>query len=215
MINIAIVDDHILTLKGIELVLSEKDNIIIRNAYTDGTELLELLKNKEHDIQLVILDLNMPKINGVEMCKRIKSKYPEIKIIILSMIEEVSMVKRMSKYGADGYLLKNNIQDELLPAIESVMSGATYFNQNIRSAIFQSANNTSSPPESKSTRPRLSKREIEVLKLIVAEYTTPQIAKELFISEGTVITHRKHLLTKTNAKNTAGLVRIAMEWGFV
>ena len=215
MIRVAVVDDHILTLKGIEFVLSDAKNITIADTFTDGYALLNILKSQDIQIDLVILDLNMPTINGVEMCKTIKANHPEIKVIILSMIDDVRMVKRMSKYGADGYLLKNNIQDELNKAINEVMAGNLYFNKEIRMAMLKSANDSPQQYRNKALRPQLSRRETEVLKLIVQEYTTPLIAAELYISEGTVITHRKHLLTKTNAKNTAGLVRIAIEWGLV
>ncbi|NND05565.1 MAG: response regulator transcription factor [Saprospiraceae bacterium] len=213
MIRVALVDDHILTLKGTQQVLSETEHMLIVGAYTDGHLLLDLLASEVSNVDLVITDLNMPKINGVDLCKRIKRKYPAIKVLILSMIDEPNMVFRMLKYGADGYLLKNEIQNELMDAITSVLQGKKYFNQPIDHLLSTSHN----PNErsSRTMRPNLSRREKEVLDLIIKEYTTPEIAEALFISEGTVATHRKHILSKMGVKNTAGIVRVAIEWSLL
>ena len=213
MIRVALVDDHILTLKGTQQVLSEAEHILIVGAYTDGHLLLDLLASEVSTVDLVITDLNMPKINGVELCKKIKRKYPATKILVLSMIDEPNMVFRMLKYGADGYLLKNEIQNELMDAISSVLQGKKYFNQPIDHLLSSSPN--SNEPRSRTMRPNLSRREKEVLDLIIKEYTTPEIAEALFISEGTVATHRKHILSKMGVKNTAGIVRVAIEWSLL
>ena len=213
MIHIALVDDHILTLKGTQQVLSESQDMLVVGAYTDGHLLLELLASEVAQVDLVIIDLNMPKINGVELCKKIKRKFSSVKVLILSMIDEPNMVFRMLKYGADGYLLKNEIQNELMAAISSVLNGKKYFNQPIDHLLASSHN----PNEraSRTMRPNLSRREKEVLDLIIKEYTTPEIAEALFISEGTVATHRKHILSKMGVKNTAGIVRVAIEWSLI
>ena len=215
VIRVAIVDDHILTLKGAEQTIAEGHDIEVVLASTNGKDLLEYLKNNPDSIDVILVDLNMPIINGVELTKRITAHYGKIKIIVLTMIDEVNMIQRMLDYGANGYLLKNNIQNELVTAIQEVYKGNTYYNNNIREALFKSSLSLSPKVTNNDFRPKLSKREKEVLKLIIKEYTTPEIANELFISEGTVITHRRHLLTKMNAKNAAGLVRIAMDWGLV
>ena len=213
IIRVGIVDDHVLTLKGTEVVVKEAENIALIFSSTNGFDLLDHLELNPLSIDIILLDLNMPEINGVELTKRIKSKHGHIKIIVLSMIDDVKMIHRMQNYGAEGYLLKNNVQNELITAIHQVHQGNTYYNENIRKALFEKGEKRMSFVGKSSLRPRLSKREKEVLRLIIKEYTTPEIARTLFISEGTVITHRKHLLTKMNAKNTAGLVRIALEWG--
>ena len=214
-IKVAFVDDHILTLKGTQQILIDHKDIDIVLISTNAKEILNSLKINANKFDVILMDLNMPIMNGVELTKKIKSSYSHVKIIVLSMIDDVNMIHRMVRYGVDGYLLKNNIQDEMSTAIRQVYQGGTFFNQNIREALIKSDKNLYQKTPDNKLRPRLSKREKEVLDLVVKEYTTPEIAKELYISEGTVITHRKHLLSKMNAKNAAGLVRIALEWGLV
>ncbi|NND34134.1 MAG: response regulator transcription factor [Saprospiraceae bacterium] len=214
MIRIGIVDDHILTLKGIQQMLSDEEDLLVSVAFTDGHQLLNHLALNPESVDVLILDLNMPNINGVELCKKVRATYPDFKIIVLSMLDDVSLIERMIKYGANAYLLKNSMQDELVEAIHSVIDGKQYFNQHIRRLItFKSKKAVKSSDNT--MRPKLSRRELEVLQLIVKEYTTPQIAEELFISQGTVITHRKHILSKMGVSNIAGMVRVAMDWGLI
>lgn len=214
MINIGIVDDHILTLRGTQEMLSHEKNLQVVVACTDGNELLNHLALDPDSIDLLILDLNMPNINGVELCKKVRATYPKIKIIVLSMLDDVRLIERMIKYGANAYLLKNSMQNELTEAIQSVVKGSQYFNQHIRQLL--SFKNKKQEKSSDNTmRPKLSRRELEILQLIVNEYTTPQIAEKLFISQGTVITHRKHILSKMGVSNIAGMARVAMDWGLI
>ena len=214
MIRVALVDDHILTLKGAKELLKSDEDIQVVYDSSDPLNFQAFLNDNGIDVDIIIVDLNMPHLNGVELTKKFKIIYPNLKIIVLSMIDEANMIQRMLKYGVEGYLVKNNIQNELISAVKEVASGNTYLNKDVERILFRNSQK-SIKREKVKTRPRLSSREKEVLALIVQEYTTPEIAEELFISQGTVITHRKHLLSKMNVKNTAGIVRVALEWGLV
>lgn len=211
-ISVILVDDHILILEGLEQLLNQTSGVKVLNKFTSAKSAFEYLENNEVDI--VITDLDMPEMNGIDMIKRIRKEKPDQKIIVLSMMAAHSIINRMIRYDVNGYLLKNEAQDELKPAIDAVMSGQTYYNKEVKEAIFKEPN-ASTPSKSKRFFPKLSKREIEVLDLIAKENTTSEIAKLLFISEGTVITHRKHILAKLDVKNTAGIVRRAFELGYI
>ena len=204
MIKIIITDDHPSLREGINTVLSQEKDIQVIGFAENGADLLKLLATAQPD--LVLVDINMPVMNGIEATKEIKSKYPEIKVIVFSQYDEKRFVKRVLKEGANGYLLKSATSSELAKAIKMVMNGAIYLSEELPS-IFE---------EKKKRKPDylfadLSSREIEVLKLICDEKTTEEIAQILFISHNTVESHRSNILIKTGVKNTAGLVKWAIE----
>jgi len=210
MISVILVDDHKLILEGISNVLNEEKDITILSTYTLATEALKFLEN--NDVDIVITDLDMPEMNGIRFINAARKIKPALKFIVLSMLDEQSIINRMVKYEVNGYLMKNKAQSELAKAIRSVGAGDNYYNKEIRAKIFNTTEQKETPD---SSIPRLSKREKEILKYVVHEHTTKKIAEILFISEGTVITHRKHIQAKLGAKNTAGVVRIAMELGLI
>lgn len=210
-IKIILIDDHKLILSGIELLLAPHKDIQITASFTSGKEALDYYKS--HYVDIVITDLDMPEKSGITLIKNIRSLNPNQKVIVLSMIDQDSIIRRMLKYNVNGYLMKNEAQAELVTAIRKVQTGETYYNKEIRTFLFQKGNHNPQPT-SKSI-PHLSIREKEVLQLIIQELTTKEIAQKLFISEGTVITHRKHILIKLDVKNTAGMVRKALELGLV
>ncbi|GJM35495.1 MAG: DNA-binding response regulator [Saprospiraceae bacterium] len=212
MINVLIADDHQLVIDGIKLMLSDESGLICAGEANDGVQALALLKEKPFD--LVILDINMPVLNGVETCKQIHRDYPDVKILALSMLKEASLIKLMLKNGAHGYLLKNAGKDEVLEAIRAVLAGKKYFSEEVSDIIMASLAG-SNPKTKTSPFPKISRREKQVLQLIVEEYTTAEIAEKLFISFGTVETHRRNLLIKLGARNTAGLVRTSLEYGLL
>ncbi len=211
MIQIVLIDDHKLILNGISQMLAAHDDIEILSSFTNALEGANYVL--EHLVDVLVTDLDMPKFSGIDLIKKVRLKKPDQKIIVLSMIDERSIINRMIKYDVNGYLMKNEAQNELAHAIRKVAGGEIFYNKEIRQLLFRS------PPKnhqkSKDKIPRLSAREKEILRLIIDEKTTPQIAETLFISEGTVVTHRKHILSKMGAKNTAGMVRIALELGLV
>ncbi len=146
-------------------------------------------------------------MNGVEACKKLKKEKPQIKIIILSMISEVKMIQNLMNYGANGYILKNSGKEEVILAIEEVMAGKNHFDKRIIEMMLY-------PDQTKEVKdenlhPSLSRREKEILKLIIEELTTAEIAKKLFIGFGTVESHRRNMMGKLGVRNTAGLVSAA------
>lgn len=212
MIQIMIVDDHQIVIDGLKLMLHGQPEMRCTVEANDGFEALKKLK--VHPVDIAILDVNMPKMNGIELCKLLKESHPQIKVVALSMFRETSLVKTMLKHGAQGYLLKNAGKDEVIQAIYQVQAGKKYFSEEIKDDIMNSFNKDRQKANN-SPFPQISRREKQVLQLIVDEYTTSEIAGKLFISFGTVETHRRNLLIKLGARNTAGLVRVALEYGLL
>lgn len=211
MIYLAVVDDHSLMLQGLELMFREEADIHLNGLYQNGPSLLAALKGGER-IDLILMDIHMPDTNGIELCKAVKKAYPEVKVIGLSMVSKLSLVKLMIRNGASGYLHKNAGKEEVLLAVRRVANGKKYFSEDIASLLLGDARPSRS---NRSPFPALSRREKEVLQLITDEKTTQEIADELFISFGTVETHRRNILSKLGARNTAGLVRIALEYNLL
>ncbi|UII25874.1 response regulator transcription factor [Fulvivirga maritima] len=204
-ISIIIIDDHKIFLEGISSLLEDVPNFEIIGTAGNDKEAYRLLE--EHQINLVICDISMPEINGLDLCVAIKKKYPDTNTLILSSHGDIQSISRGVKYEVDGYLLKNTAKDELIKAIETIHNGGNYFSKDVKDLYIKNAFERKSLPE----QPRLSKKEIGILRLIAEEYTTQEIADKIFISQNTVNTHRRNLLTKLNVKNTAGLVRYAVE----
>ncbi len=209
-INILIADDHTMFVDGMESILGgEKDFKVVGRSY-DGPSVLEFLK--QNKVDLVLLDVNLPGMNGIEVCKEITTKYPESKVLAISMFNEESFVTEILNNGSKGYILKNTGRDELLKAIRTVAQGNSYFSGEVTEIIMKGLmNKRKSSSKSAVFFPKLSRREKEILKLIAQEFTTQEIADSLYISLKTVESHRASLLSKLNARNSVGLVRIAME----
>lgn len=210
MIKILIADDHKMFVDGIESILMPEDGIEVVARCYNGGEVEKLVE--EHGVDLLLLDVNLPGMNGIEVCKRMQIVNPELKIIAISMFNEESYVSEILTNGASGYILKNTGREELLKAVKNVHAGLSYFSEEVKSTIMKGLMGQNQKKEaSKEFYPKVSKREKEVLALIIDEHTTQEIAKKLFISLKTVESHRSSLLNKLNARNTAGLVRIAIE----
>jgi len=209
MITVFIIDDHKMVIEGFKLLLkNEVDIEVVGHAY-DAWAAYEVLPKIQPDV--VLLDINMPEINGIDACKHLTALMPNLKIIAITMHKEASLIKMMLANGAKGYVLKNAGKNELIEAIETVQKGKMYLDDVSNEIVI----NTMSNSKKKNTNalfPKLSRREKEVLRLILDEHTTQEIADKLFISFGTVETHRRNMLIKTGTRNTAGLVRIALEY---
>ena len=205
--------------KGLRKVLLVDDHKIIRNVLSkflednlqaeiieanNGIEGIKLLDN--HDFDLVIADINMPRMDGIEMTKQIKTKYPSMRVIALSMMDDSVSIKKMLKAGASAYVLKEGDVNELLKAIEKVIDGESYYSPAVTESIMSSISDSRQAYKEAD----LTKRELEVLELIFKEKTNKEIADELFISLRTVETHKHHIMEKTGAKNMAGLVKFAI-----
>ncbi|NOX85775.1 MAG: response regulator transcription factor [Chlorobi bacterium] len=204
MIRLIITDDHPIVRDGIELILSSEKNIQIAGYVREGAELLRMLEGTKADV--ILMDLNMPGMNGIEATQRVKEKYPNIKILCFSQYDEKRFVRQVFKRGANGYLLKNAAAAELILAIKAVVKGDIYISEDL-SDIFEKKPKR----KSKYSTPKLTSRELDVLNEICAEKNNREIARSLLISHNTVETHRANLLLKVGAKNTAGLVKWALQ----
>jgi DNA-binding NarL/FixJ family response regulator len=206
MINLLIADDHQLLIDGIKTALSDVEFIQVAGEVHNGNEVLNVLSASEIDV--ILMDINMPEMDGLDCTKLVKKSFPVVKVIALSQFDEARFVKRMVKNGASGYLLKDASKQELVQAIQTVYDGKTYFSESLSFNLI----NFGSKRISKTTLfPNLSEREIEILNFICKEYSSQEIADELYISFHTVETHRANLMVKAGVKNTAGLVRWALE----
>ena len=209
-INLLIADDHTMFLQGIISLLEQEPNITIVDKAVNGIEALEIVKKGVVDF--IILDISMPEMDGIELSKILKKQHPEVKILIVSTHSNVMIVSRLIRIGVNGYLLKNAEKEELLKAINTIASGENYFAEELEEKYLL---NSSKIEKQVSNLTELSSREKEILVLIAQEYNTAEIAEKTFISLNTVNTHRRNLLSKLNAKNTAGLVKYAVENGLV
>lgn len=209
-IRIIIADDHQLVIDGIRSIL-EKEDVIILGEARDGKELIEKIKDLTPDI--VLLDINMPGMDGVEATRRINMLFKKVKILILSTYDDIRLIKEILKLGAQGYVLKTATRTELIKAIYALDEGHTYFSREISDKVLHNLMKENTQSDSNSALPPvgLTKREREILKYIAMEFSGPQIAKELHISINTVETHRKNLFRKTKSKGTVGLVKYAMK----
>lgn len=205
-----IADDHNMFVEGIESILEGHEHIqVVSKCYT-GPEVFERMPVDKPDV--ILLDINLPVMNGLEVCQKLNKEYPAVKVLALSMHNEESFVMEILKYGAQGYILKNTGKKELITAIETIYAGQSYFSEEVTETIMKSlVNQRSGNKKTTSLAPKISRREKDVLELIVREYTTQEIADTLFISLKTVESHRRSLLTKLGVRNTAGLVRVAIE----
>ena len=210
MIRVMIADDHNMFVEGVESILYGIDNIqVVAKCYT-GPEVFEKLATTPADV--ILLDINLPVMNGIEVCQKLNKEYPDVKVLALSMHNEESYVTEILKYGAQGYILKNTGKKELIHAIETIHNGQSYFSEEVTETIMKSlVNQRTGNKKSAVAAPKISRREKDVLELIVREHTTQEIADTLFISLKTVESHRRSLLTKLGVRNTAGLVRVAIE----
>jgi DNA-binding NarL/FixJ family response regulator len=209
-IKILIADDHTMFLQGIISLLEQEPNIEIVGKAVNGLEALQVIE--QIPVDLLILDISMPEMDGIELSKILKKKFPAIKILVVSTHSNVSIISRLIRIGVNGYLLKNAEKAELLKAINTIASGDNYFSEETEE---KHLSNNLRIEKQVSTLTELSSREKEILVLIAHEYNTAEIAEKTFISLNTVNTHRKNLLSKLNAKNTAGLVKYAVENGLV
>ncbi|MFZ4427805.1 MAG: response regulator [Saprospiraceae bacterium] len=212
MIRILIADDHRLVIDGIRLMLESAEDMECTGEAYNGKEALSLLEKVPADV--LLLDISMPEMDGLECSRIVKSRFPEVKILVLSMFKEAALVKSMLRHGASGFLLKNAGKDEVIEAIRQVYAGKQALSAEILEMVADSFASRAAKPVA-NPFPRLSRREKQILQLIAEEKTTSEIAEALFISFGTVETHRRNILAKLNARNTAGLIKTALQYGLI
>ncbi|PZR19934.1 MAG: DNA-binding response regulator [Flavobacterium psychrophilum] len=213
-IKVLIVDDHQLMIEGLKVLLEDEEYISVVSGATSMTEALDFLKDNSVDI--IMMDINMPEASGMEITKKVKELYPAIKIIALTMHEDISVISKMIKAGASGYILKRTNMQEVIDAIKIVHQNGRYLSANVQNVIMD---NLMSPAElldaAEETKPVLSARELEVLQLIAKEYNNEQIGEALYISERTVEAHRRNIFIKTKTKSIVGLIKYAFNEGLV
>jgi DNA-binding NarL/FixJ family response regulator len=202
-VKVFIVDDHPMVVAGLNSLLEQLENIEVVGAVSNAFDAIPFLKKNTVDV--VLLDINLPDISGIDLCKKINKEFSQIKILGISTFSERSYISRMIENGASGYLIKSASKEEIAEAIETVVKGKIYLSVPMEHLMRPIRIDL---PD---TLPALTKREKEILSLIAEGLTNNQIAEQLFISTLTVDTHRKNLHTKLNVSNTASLIRLAVE----
>jgi DNA-binding NarL/FixJ family response regulator len=209
-IKVFIVDDHSIFRKGLMLQLKEIKTIEVIGEASNGKEIIEYLETNS-EIDIILLDIKMPVMDGIEAAGIISVKYPKIKIIALSMFDEEEYFQNMLDAGVDGYLLKNVSKEELERAITFVSSGNNYYSSEMFPILTKKFTHKKDTTEKLLPIDTLTKRELEILQLITDGFTNHEIAETLFISQRTVDGHRNNILSKTGAKNTVSLVTMALK----
>ena len=199
-----ITDDHYMVIEGIRSLLSAEPRIEWMGHAMNAESCLAFLRQQQPDV--ILMDINLPDQSGIDLCRNVKSTYPFIHVLALSSFNQQSFVEKMLESGASGYVLKNATREELLEAMESVMEGRRFLSPEVSSAIEKNGD---------AGIPVITRREKEVLVLIADGLTNAEIGEKLFISTTTVDTHRKNLLAKFQAKNTATLIRMAAQFQLI
>ena len=212
-IRLLIADDHQIIIDGIKSLLEDEDWLKVIGEAGNGRAVLDFLKVLTPDV--ILMDIDMPVLNGIEATKLIKEKFPHVKVIILSMHNESGLIKTLLKTGADGYVLKNADRSELLEAIKMVSGGKSYFSADVTRSLAVGDENPGSGLHKENKVADLTTREIEILKLIAEGYSNKEIGDKLFISHRTVDTHRTNLMKKLDVNNVAGIIRFAISNGFI
>jgi len=208
MIRVFITDDHEIYLEGLALLLGKQEGIEVIGTATSGKELLDQVRDLQADV--LLLDVYLPDLGEEEILQQIRASRPELRIIYLTLLRGTRYIHKLSKYNIQGYVLKNASLDELLLAIKTVQDGGSYFSKNIHIGDRDEDFRNTITIEDKQIDEILSRRELEVLRLICKEYSNAEIADKLFLSVSTVETHRKNLIAKLGVNNTVGLVKFAL-----
>ena len=201
--KVFIVDDHYMVIEGIRSLLQHEKAIEWMGHATNAASCLSFLQHQLPDV--ILMDISMPDKSGIDLCREVREKYPSVFIVGLSTFNQQSFIQRMLDNGASGYVLKNATQEELMEAIELVAKGKTYLSDEVAQVLRKQDD----------ADIVLTRREKEVLELIAGGMTNNEIGEKLFISPSTVDTHRKNLLAKFEAKNTASLIHIASRMQFI
>lgn len=206
MIRVLLADDHEIVLDGLSSVLKDEEGIEVVATASNGEEAVKIIEN--NDIDVAVLDINMPKMNGIDATRIIRHN-SDTKVLILSMYNTYEFIDQLMDAGCQGYILKNKGREELVSAIRRVHNNKPYFGDFVHEKLIE--HRMSAKRKSVEKDVELTKREVEVLKLIAQEYTSPEIADKLHIVEATVNTHRRNLISKLGVRNSLGLVRYAIE----
>lgn len=203
-ISVIIIDDHPIVLQGFSHILQSEDHIELLDSFTSAREGIAYLE--KHPVDVVLLDINMPDMNGIEACEKVSKSHPQSRVIAISNNNENSIIQRMLQSGASGYILKNASADELIQCIRDAVEGRTALSEDVK-GILQSAKVTSLP--------KITRRETEILQLLAQGLTSPEIAGKMFVSPLTIETHRRNLIQKFEVSNSAALIHKAMELKYI
>jgi DNA-binding NarL/FixJ family response regulator len=212
MINVLIADDHKIFRDGLISLMDGEPDLKVVGEAADGKEVMEKLPLVKPD--LILMDISMGEAGGIQTTQMVRERYPEVRILVLSMHSETSYILKMLELGASGYLLKDAGKNEMLSAIRTVASGNSYYSSQVSAKLVEALTKKGKAPRRQDDIP-LTPRELEMLKLIAEEYSNQEIADKLFISIRTVDTHKRNLLEKLKVKNTAGLVKYALKKGLL
>ena len=210
MIKVIVVDDHQIFIDGLKALIDGFEDIEIVSEANDGVDLIDRLTKIKADI--ILMDINMPRMNGIEATKLVLDKYPEIKVLMLTMHDSKEYIEKLLKAGAHGYILKNTGKEELYEAISTIVKGDNFYSAAVTKSIMDSMQKKKAVTK-KLNNIELTSREKEVLVLIAQEFTTNEIAEKLFISHHTVESHRKNLISKLQVRGVSGLVKYAIQSG--
>jgi DNA-binding NarL/FixJ family response regulator len=209
MIRVFIIDDHEIYLEGLALLLNKQEDVEVIGTATSGRQLLDRIK-EGLNADILLLDVYLPDMPEEEILQQIRASHPDLRIIYLTLLRGTRYVHKLAKYKIQGYVLKNASLDELLGAIRSVQNGGNYFSKDIHIGDRDEDFRHTITIEDKQIDEILSRRELEVLRLICKEFSNAEIAGKLFLSVSTVETHRKNLIAKLGVNNTVGLVKFAL-----
>jgi two-component system response regulator NreC len=212
-IKVLIADDHPLVAEGIKNSIVTHENIVIVYMAKNGREALDYIE--ENLVDLALLDIDMPEMNGIQCATEILKHHKEVKVLMLSMYQEKSMIKKLIDLGVKGYLLKTIPTHELIDAIQTIHGGGEYYGEEINQTLLTDDRDTPIKPliEKSPLVEELTKREKEIIKLVTQGLTNSQMGEKLFISPKTVDTHRTNIMKKVGVNNVAGLIRFAFQNG--
>ena len=211
-IKILIADDHQIILDGLRLLLNQEEGIKVIAEVTDGEQVINEAR-KAQELDVILIDINMPKLDGIEVTRLLKTEFPEISILIMTMYNRKEFIRSLIEVGVDGYILKNSGKKELLSALQALSKGEPYFGKEITRTIMKSYQKSrvfDNPMEIE-----LTSREKEIIQLIGDGLNTAEIGEKLFLSTHTINTHRKNILSKLNVKNSVGVIRFGIQTGII
>lgn len=211
--KIIIADDHAMIRNGVRALLSKNKDFVVVSEAGSGSETIEMFN--EHKPDLVILDISLGDMSGMEVTEKILSQHPDAKVLILSMYDDEDYISKCIESGVKGYVVKNESGNELEYAVKTVLKGQTYFSHHVQQVIFKNYSTHVSKPKSVEPELKFTTREVEIIKLISEGLTSHEMAEKLFISPRTVETHRANLIKKTGVKNSVELIRKMEKIGII
>jgi DNA-binding NarL/FixJ family response regulator len=215
-VKILIADDHQLIIDTLTLLLKDAPDMDVLEEANNGEEVMQILQRRKVD--LVLMDIEMPELDGIEATKQIRAKYPDVKVMALSGTKEKKTITKMLDAGAAGFVLKNCTKDELISAIRKIARGSKYFSSDVSEALMDIMAESKEKQKSVTAiiqRDQLTPREIEIIKLLAEGMSSPDIAKKLFRSSRTIDTHRTNIMKKIGVHNIAGLIKYAIQNGII